>query len=125
MSKSVKHLAVHCVQLVRSRAGAHERLGQPDAHEGGSGPDSLLESRERIVSEGSALLELPQAAGNAPSRLLLFAAITLSAGNAPGLPHDPGSLPAHKSLPLGSSLPASCSNAAYVKCFSSGRLSQL
>ncbi len=76
--------------------GAHERLGQPAAQEGGSGPDSLLASRDRIVSEGSAVLEFPQAAGSAPSKLLLFAASTLSAGNAPGLPHDAGRLPAHK-----------------------------
>ena len=78
--------------------GAHERAGQPADHEGGSGPDSLLASRERIVSEGSAVLLFPQAVGSDPSRLLLFAASTLSAGNAPGLPHDAGRLPTQKDL---------------------------
>ena len=52
----------------------------------------------RMVREGMALEELPQDAGRGPCRLLLRMASTRSRGNAPGLPHDSGRVPAAHEL---------------------------
>ena len=73
---------------------AHERLDKPWDQLAGRLPLSLLESMVRMVREGRALEELPQAGGRGPCRLLFLIASTRSLGNAPAPPHASGSVPA-------------------------------
>lgn len=83
-----------------ARGKAHERLGKPCAQLAGRLSDRALESKVRMVSDGMALVLLPQASGRGPAKLLFLIASTRSSGNAPALPQASGRPPARNTRAL-------------------------